>query len=171
MCPIAGSFEASIVFWGAIGPHKLFSSGALYQPMLWFFLVGAVAPVLVWVVARRYPKSWVRHVNIPLILASTSAIPPATAINFFAWALVGLVFQWYLRTRAFGWWQRYNFLLSAALDGGLAFASFLLFFCFKYPGVTLNWWGNNVESNTADYLSTPLMTVKEGEIIGPSTWL
>lgn len=139
--------------------------------MLYFFPIGAVAPVIVWFLGKKFPRHWVRYVNIPLILASTSAIPPATAINFFAWAIVGIIFQWYLKTRAHGWWSKYNFLLSAALDGGLAFANFLMFFCLKYPGVELNWWGNNVESTTADYLMTPLMTVAEGETFGPTTWL
>ena len=103
-------------------------------------------------------------------MASTAAIPPATAGNYFPWAMLGLLFQFYIKRRWRPWWSKYNYLLSASLDAGLAITTFFLFFCLYYPGVNLSWWGNNIADLTADGLGTPLVTVPEGSTFGPSTW-
>jgi hypothetical protein len=103
-------------------------------------------------------------------MTSTAAIPPATAINFIPWAIIGIYFQFFLKRYKTGWWSKYNYLLSAALDGGLAICTFLIFFCLYYPAVSLNWWGNSIGSDTADGLGTPLKTVAEGTTFGPKTW-
>jgi hypothetical protein len=40
--------------------------------------------------------------------------------------------------------MRYNYILSAALDAGVALSMVLIFFVLQYPkgGFTINWWGN-----------------------------
>lgn len=159
-----------MVFWGLVGPARLFSEGALYRPMLWFFLVGFTLPIIIYALDKRFPKIGLKYLNVPLIMTSIGSIPPATAINFMAWGAVGIFFQWYLRRRALGWWTKYNFLLSAALDGGLALTSLIIFFAFSYSGVTFSWWGNNVDATTADYNGLALMTVPDGETFGLKTW-
>ena len=52
------------------------------------------------------------------------------------------------------WWSRYNYILSAALDSGVAVGSIVIFFCLQYPnngGFNLIWWGNSISQNTLDY--------------------
>jgi hypothetical protein len=41
--------------------------------------------------------------------------------------------------------MRYNYILSAALDAGVALSVIVIFFCVQYPkgGVEVNWWGNS----------------------------
>ncbi|RDW82549.1 hypothetical protein BP6252_03661 [Coleophoma cylindrospora] len=169
-CPLASAYKTSIIFWGLIGPQKLFSSGALYTSMLSFFAVGAVAPVVVWWAGRVWPGRLWGNIHIPLILSSTGAIPPATAGNYIPWAIVGLLFNYYIKNRYAGWWAKYNYLLSAALDAGLAITTFFIFFCLYYPGVSLNWWGNVTVFETADALGLPLRMVAEGDTFGRKTW-
>jgi hypothetical protein len=65
------------------------------------------------------------------------------------------------RWSVFGW--------SFTLNPG-PICGFFLFFCFFYPDVELNWWGNLVASTTADELGTPLKTLPPGQTFGPSTW-
>jgi hypothetical protein len=43
--------------------------------------VGAVAPVITWALAKKYPKSWLQFVSIPVALNGALHIPPATGIN------------------------------------------------------------------------------------------
>jgi uncharacterized membrane protein len=63
-CPLANGYAANAVFWGLIGPTKLFKSGSMYNSMLWFFLIGAVLPVIVYLAARRFPKNkLLQHVS------------------------------------------------------------------------------------------------------------
>lgn len=65
--------------------------------MLWFFLIGALLPIPFYLLARRYPLSPWRFVNIPVLFAGISLLPPATGINFSSWFVVGAIFQWFMR--------------------------------------------------------------------------
>ena len=45
--------------------------------------------------------------------------------------------------------MRYNYILSAALDAGVALSVIIIFFTVQYPkgGFELNWWGNTGKSH------------------------
>lgn len=79
-CNQAQTFYSASIIWGAIGPARMFASGSPYQSMLWFFLVGLVLPVPFYLLARKYPKSWVKYIHIPLILNATGMMPPAVPL-------------------------------------------------------------------------------------------
>lgn len=49
-----------------------------------------------------------RSFSIPVVLAGTSWIPPATAVNYIPWALIGFIFNYVIRKRHFYWWAKYN---------------------------------------------------------------
>ena len=143
-----------------------------YYPAIWFLLIGALSPIPFYFLARKYPRSLARYVNIPVFWVGPVGMPPATGINFSSWALVGFIFQYYLRRFRFMWWMRYNYILSLALDFGLAMGALAIFFTVVFPGggQTLNWWGNTVYLNTADFNFASLKTVPEGSFFGPKTW-
>ena len=42
--------------------------------------------------------------------------------------MIGFAAQWWARTRRPGWFKKYNYLLSAALDGGAQVILFILSF-------------------------------------------
>lgn len=86
-----------------------------------------------------------------LIFSGVGQIPPAAAVNYVPWAIVGFVFQYMVRRRHFSYWTKYNcewliihdyffwateggFLfsikdvLSAALDAGTAIGVILVYF-------------------------------------------
>jgi hypothetical protein len=73
-----------------------------------FFLVGFVCPILTYLLLMKYPNSWIRYVNFPVIFAGTNWIPPASAVNYVPWAIVGFVFQYVIRRSNFQWWTKYN---------------------------------------------------------------
>jgi len=172
VCPSTNVFATSSLVWGGIGPHRLFSPGAMYSPLLWFFFVGALLPIPFYYLARRFPLSYWRYINIPVFFAGIGAMPPASGINYSSWVLVGFIFQWFMRRYHFRWWMRYNYILSAGLDAGVAIGIIFIFFALQMPkgGVQLNWWGNVAWQNTADALGTPLRTVAQGQTFGPSSW-
>ena len=43
-CPSTTVFGTASIIWGVIGPARQFSSGMLYNKLLWFFLIGAFMP-------------------------------------------------------------------------------------------------------------------------------
>ncbi|TFK45541.1 small oligopeptide transporter [Heliocybe sulcata] len=177
-CPSTEVFGTASIIWGVIGPALQFSKGQIYYALTWFFLIGAVAPVIPWAITRKYPNSFWKYVNLPVIFTGTGLIPPASAVNYVPWAIVGFIFQYVIRRRHFAWWTKYNYVLSAALDSGVAISVVVIFFCLQYPrngaiGATnlLTWWGNTVYTNTADYNGTSLRTLSDAEpTFGPATW-
>ncbi|KAN0078386.1 OPT oligopeptide transporter domain containing protein [Tylopilus felleus] len=163
VCPNTQVFGTASIIWGVIGPQRQFSSGQVYYGLVWFFLVGAICPVIAWAAQRKWPNSWVRYLNFPVIFNGTGNIPPATAVNYVTWGIVGFIFQYVIRRRHFSWWTKYNYVLSAALDTGLACSIILIFFCLQFPANgtigannVAKWWGNTVFLKTADGLATPL---------------
>ncbi|KAF9285516.1 hypothetical protein BGZ68_003795 [Mortierella alpina] len=131
---------------GAIGPARVFGSkdGAIYSPVTWGFLIGAVLPLLFWILSRRFPKvEWLKLVHWPVLLAATSNMPPALPYFYSNGLLIGFVFAFLLRRYRYGWWSRYNYLTSAALDTGVALAGLVIFFVIQAPGLEFpHWWGN-----------------------------
>lgn len=178
VCANTETFFVASIVWGAVGPERQFSSGQIYHGLTWFFLVGAVAPMLAWLINKRWPSSFFRYVNVPVILSGTSFIPPATAVNYIPWAVAGFIFNYLVRKRHFSWWAKYNYVLSAALDCGTAIGTLLVFFCLQYPrsgsigrDTIESWWGNTVYMDTADQLALPLITIPVGgKPFGPETW-
>jgi OPT family oligopeptide transporter len=171
-CPSTTVFATSSLIWGGIGPQRLFSPGERYGPIMWFFFIGAALPIPFYYLARRFPLSYWRYVNIPVLFAGIGSMPPATGINYSSWLLVGFLFQWFMRRYHFRWWMRYNYILAAGLDAGVAFGVLFIFFVLQLPngGISLNWWGNTAWLNTADVLGTPLRVLPSGQTFGPSTW-
>lgn len=145
-CPIARVHFNGSVFWGLIGPHRVFGPGAIYRPLIWAFLVGAIAPVGVYLAGRRHKHSVWRKVNLPVVFGSLSWIPPATGLNFSVWALVCWTFNYVIKRRRAEWWAKYNMILSAGLDSGLAVGVVVVFFGVVYPGWMegFSWWGTEV---------------------------
>lgn len=66
----------------------MFSPGHLYHPMVYWALIGAVLPVPFYLLAKRWPNSWIRFVNIPVMLTGCAYIPPATGYNYASWCVV-----------------------------------------------------------------------------------
>ena len=146
ICPGSNTFFTASVIWGAVGPHRLFSPGAIYSNLLWFLLVGFTAPIPFYFLARRFPLSYYRYINIPVFFAGLGAMPPASGINFISWVFTGFIFNFVIRRLHFRWWMRYNYILSAALDSGLALCTIVIFFALglaKPGGIQFNWWGNS----------------------------
>lgn len=121
----------------------MFGRHAYYSALNWCFVGGAVAPILVWLVHKMFPsKKWIKLINFPVILGATAMMPPASAINFNSWILVGTIFNCFVFRYRKKWWQKYNYVLSAGMDAGTAFLGVLLYFCLQYEGIKLHWWGN-----------------------------
>lgn len=158
-------YNASLI-WGTIGPQRMFQAGQVYNGLMYFFLIGPVVTVLVYLVYRRYPNSWVKYINVPVFFNAAGNIPPANTTQYSLWFIFGFIFNYLIRKRAFAWWKRYNYLTQAAMDTGTALATIIIFFALSYNGIKLNWWGNNVGSDTDDAKGTPWLTVPRGSHFG-----
>jgi hypothetical protein len=190
----ARQFSHGQIYYGMF--FVFFFSSVLPDPcvaLTFFFLIGFICPVIAWLISLKWPNSVIRYIkyalllhfgifsqsfsSFPVIFSGTGLIPPASAINYVPWAIVGFIFQYVIRRRHFAWWTKYNYVLSAAMDAGVAISAVLIFFCLQYPRngtIGLNtiqaWWGNTVYTKTADWNRTPVISLAENGTFGPATW-
>ncbi|KAF5676437.1 sexual differentiation protein [Fusarium heterosporum] len=171
-CPIARVHFNGSILWGVVGPNEFFGPKAIYRSLVWFFPLGALLPIPLWLYSRRHRSSILRKVNLPVIFGAMSWIPPATGLNFSVWVLVCYVFNYLIKNRHNAWWSKYTMTLSAALDSGLAFGIVVVFFGFIYPGFAnnLKWWGTEVYKQGCDWQACSYKTLPAGEQFGPKTW-
>lgn len=172
-CPNGKVFFNASIIWGVIGPQRQFSHGQIYYGLLFFFIIGAVTPVINWLILKKWPNSPVKYLHWPVFFSGTGYIPPATPYNYTSYCAVGLFFGWWIKKKWFHWWSKYNYSLSAGLDIGLAWCSLIIFLCLSLTNTDFpSWWGNDVINTTLD---TQVVTnirhiLKEGEAFGPSSW-
>lgn len=79
-----------------------------------------------------------------------------TPIN--TYMALGILSQWWVRTRYPRWFTKYNYIVAAALDGGTQIVVFILNFALfgaaGHPVAFPNWWGNDL-SLSADRCLAP----------------
>ncbi|CAA6673653.1 unnamed protein product [Spirodela intermedia] len=129
-CPGDHVFYDASVVWGLVGPRRIFGDLGPYSAINWFFLIA-------------FPeRRWIRLIISPVVIGGMVDMPPATAVNYTTWVLVGFLFGFVIYRRRREWWRRHNYLLSGALDAGLAFMAVLLYACLEIKGTKISWWGN-----------------------------
>ncbi|KAJ2310848.1 hypothetical protein IWW54_002963 [Coemansia sp. RSA 2705] len=136
-CRKAHLFYATTAIWGVLGPQRMFGGG--HAAMYWLFAAGLVLPVPVWLLRRRFPRSAWRHVSLPVALTLTGYLPNMPTHNAVMFTLCCFAFNYVLLRRRRAWWCRYNFVLTAALDAGLAVSGIVGFFALQH--VRVSWWG------------------------------
>ncbi|XP_078161614.1 oligopeptide transporter 7-like isoform X1 [Carex rostrata] len=145
-CPGDHVFYDASVIWGLIGPRRIFGDLGTYSAVNWFFLAGAIAPLLVWLAHKAFPnQTWITLINMPVLIGATSSMPPATAVNYTTWIIVGFLSGYVVYKYRRDWWQRHNYVLSGALDAGLAFMAVLIYLFLDLENINLNWWGNDLD--------------------------
>ncbi|KUI68534.1 Sexual differentiation process protein isp4 [Cytospora mali] len=171
-CPSGEVFYTASVIWGVIGPKRVFSGDAMYASLQYWWLIGGVCPIILWLLLKRWPKSPLRLINLPVIFNGNANIPPATPLNYMAWFVVGFIFNKFIRDRWRGWWMRFNYIVSAGLDSGLAISTIVVVLTLSLTNTEApNWWGNNGAFNTMDYQGTAISKIlKPGETFGPDHW-
>ncbi|EKD18024.1 uncharacterized protein L3040_004563 [Drepanopeziza brunnea f. sp. 'multigermtubi'] len=171
-CPNAHVFFTASIIWGTIGPQRIFGTDGVYHPLLYFFILGLGAPVLMYFLARRFPKSNLRYINTPIIFGGTAYIPPATPMTYATWGITGFIFNKYIKGRHLAWWTEYNFITSAALDSGTIICVLLIFFALQLPNTVTSpqWWGGwgGGFQNNGDW-NAVVQKVANGTF-GPSSW-
>jgi OPT family oligopeptide transporter len=137
-------FYGAAVQWGAIGPQRLYGEGRVYNNLLYGFLLGGLAPIPVYFLARKYPMSFWKYVNVPTIFAGALSYAPYNISYYIQPLALAVVFQIYIRRRATAWWLKYNYITSVALSASAGIWAVIWFFALNYVNYTPDWWGNDV---------------------------
>ncbi|KAF9047508.1 OPT oligopeptide transporter protein-domain-containing protein [Panaeolus papilionaceus] len=150
---IVQQYNSASVAMGALG-KELFSIGkpSGYWIIPFAMFLGLFAPIPFWLVWRfSKPGSWLgrsaKYLNIPIITLYMGWLPYSVNGQWWSCLVIGVFSQWWLRTRRPRWFIKYNYLLSAALDGGSQVILFILSFAvFGASGMEHPfpvWWGNS----------------------------
>ncbi|XBI82040.1 hypothetical protein VPH35_090821 [Triticum aestivum] len=101
-CPSTRMIYNEMVVWGLIGPRQMFFKG-VYSKLVYFFLIGNIAPIPVWILARRFPeKKWIKLILVPVLFMPGAKMPPARAVNYICWFVLGFIFNYIIFRR----WER-----------------------------------------------------------------
>ncbi|KAG0040261.1 hypothetical protein BGZ83_002620, partial [Gryganskiella cystojenkinii] len=146
LCPSAGTFYSASVIWGVISPNKMFGPLSIYNTVNYFFIIGFLLPIPFYFLKKKFPNTWVDYIHIPVLLAATGMMPPASPYMYPNWVALGFIFQFFVRRYRAAWHLRFTYVLSAALDSGTAFMVLLGFFIFDIRGkAMIDWWGTTVD--------------------------
>ncbi|GJJ70843.1 hypothetical protein EMPS_03193 [Entomortierella parvispora] len=142
-CPPVQTFYSASVIWGVISPQRMFGATSIYTAINYFFLIGFLLPLPFYFLKKRFPGTWVEQIHVPVMLASTGMMPPASPYQYVNWLVIGFAFQFLMRRYRNDWHIRFTYILSASFDTGVAFMGLAVFFIFQNRGVQKpNWWGN-----------------------------
>lgn len=168
-CPGVNTFFTASVFWGTVGPRKIWGIGGQYVSTLVGFPLGVVLVGFFYVLSLKWPRN-------PLIRNAHPVVMMGGALS---WAPFNLAYMWpavpvaavswlWLKNRFLGFWSKYNFVTSAALSCAIAISGIVIFFSVQINEVELSWWGNNVLAEGCDATGSCVrLKLEEGEYFGP----
>ncbi|KAF9481085.1 peptide transporter MTD1 [Pholiota conissans] len=143
------SFNSDAVSWGALG-SLLFAPDGRYAIVPFSILIGLAVPVPFWIIHKFYPKLGADKVVTPILCWSLGCLSVGINSAVFTTFCLTVFSQYYLRRYRPRWFRKYNFLLSAALDGGTQVMVFVFTFAVgggsgkvtNFPNWALNPVGN-----------------------------
>ncbi|KAF9584928.1 hypothetical protein BGW38_004646 [Lunasporangiospora selenospora] len=159
------SFWGSALVYGALGPQRMFALDGRYWFVFLGFAIGIIAPIILWLLSKAYPRIQWSKFNIAVIAGGMGIFPNGYTVGVFSSLVVSLIFQYYIFRYHKTWWTKYVYILSAALDTGAAFTG-LIIFLFIGGGLSgsLNakvpsWWANHYVEDNRSYPNYPYLGV------------
>ncbi|KAF5366856.1 hypothetical protein D9758_006513 [Tetrapyrgos nigripes] len=143
------SFNSDAVTWGALS-KQLYSPSGRYGIIPLSILIGLAIPIPFWLLHKKWPKAHFDKVITPMIASEIGYLSTGINSSIFMTFLLCVFSQFYIRKYHPRWFRKYNFLMSAALDGGTEVMVFVYSFAvggaggrtINFPNWALNPAGN-----------------------------
>ncbi|KAK3689215.1 OPT oligopeptide transporter protein-domain-containing protein [Podospora appendiculata] len=185
---------ASSLMWGLLGSDRMFNS--LYPLFKWCFLMGTGIAVLFLAGQHLGPKylpaareklrlrlrpgvfAALDRTLFPFVASLLWLNPILVIQGVQHWApsnmsyktpgfILSIIFMYWLPRHRLAWWEKYNYVLSAALTAGVAVSALIMFFAVGYNPVKLSWWGNKVSGAGVDGSQVGILQIPERGYFGP----
>ncbi|MBW0491551.1 hypothetical protein O181_031266 [Austropuccinia psidii MF-1] len=124
------SFEAQSITYGIFG-KRLYWPGKQYSIVLYMLLAGFVLPIPFHLLRKYRPRSFLCKTNVAMIAGTFYMAIQGITSGATAKLLTGFWSQYYMRRYRKEWYENYNYVLSAALDGGTQMSILILTFLFQ----------------------------------------
>ncbi|KAJ5805927.1 OPT peptide transporter Mtd1 [Penicillium pulvis] len=147
------SMNSQAITWAMA--KRIYSLSGDYWIVPMGIVIGLVLPVIHWSLNRVWPRLRNWPINTPMIALYTGYNYYGNTSWVWSSIAVGVFSQFYLRRRLPQIYNKYNYLIGAAMDGGSQIVIFVLSFAVlgasgaSHPFPT--WWGN--PSDNADHCS------------------
>ena len=95
--------------------------------------IGLIFPVPFWLLYKFSPSGSrlqraAHFIHTPIVALYVGYLPYSVNGQWWSCLVIGLASQWWARTHRPKWFRKYNYLTSAALDGGSQIILFILSF-------------------------------------------
>ena len=133
-CLGLNTFFTASVLWGTLGPIKMFGAKAMYNGLVWCFLIGAALPVIFHYGKKRVPSlqdvcthcfpislrllTPMSQLHMPVILAGMLGGTSGLG-GMFQGVAANWLFNVYIKRRYLAWWSKYNYITSTAFSAGI----------------------------------------------------
>jgi OPT family small oligopeptide transporter len=198
VCTDAVLWFATAIEYGAFGVPNMM---ALYPILPWCFLIGSLvgigfglfhkygSEIRAFTLRRASEAAGEKmesYIFKPLsyLKGFSPSVAWAGSLNWtggnnLSYATNGLylsfIFMYFIKRRYTAWFERYNYLVEAGFDVGVAISGIVQTLAFDFSssaGVSLKWWGNEVAQAGVDYQSynqnATLLPIPEVGYFGPS---
>ncbi|KAJ7203968.1 OPT-domain-containing protein [Mycena rebaudengoi] len=139
ICPGINTFFTAR--WGTLGPKRMFGAGGIYNSLLYCFLIGAIIPIPVFMLRKRFKV--LEYFHLPVFITGGLIWAPYNMANMWPAVPVAYVFNVIIKRRYVAWWSKYNYITTTAFSSAIAICAVVIFFAVQWPGVTIDWIGNN----------------------------
>ncbi|BGP50986.1 hypothetical protein JCM10450v2_006912 [Rhodotorula kratochvilovae] len=121
------SFNSQAVSWGALAKH-MYGPGSPYFIIPVAIVIGLAVPLPFYFAHRMWPKMKFDTFVSPITCWCLGYLSVGINSSVFGTMLVAVFSQFYLRRYRATWFRKYNYLMSAALDGGTQLFVFIATF-------------------------------------------
>ncbi|CEQ40884.1 SPOSA6832_02564 [Sporobolomyces salmonicolor] len=111
------SFNSQAVAWGALAKH-MYGPGSTYFIIPLAIIIGLAVPLPFFFAHKFFPKYRFDTIVTPIVCWCLGYLSVGINSSIFMTMLLGLFSQFYLRRFRSTWFRKYNYLVSAGLDGG-----------------------------------------------------
>ncbi|BGP57708.1 hypothetical protein JCM8202_005492 [Rhodotorula sphaerocarpa] len=147
------SFNSQAVSWGALA-KSFYGPGSPYAIIPYSILIGLACPLPFYVLHRFFPKAGFNTYVTPVTLWCLGNLSVGINSGIFMTVCLGFFSQFYLRRHRPSFFRKYNYLVSAALDGGTQLFVFIATFALFGAGgtpVEMPNWALNPAGGNYDY--------------------
>ncbi|KAF5718578.1 OPT family small oligopeptide transporter [Fusarium mundagurra] len=149
-CPRTHTFFMSSVIWGVVGPRRLFGLQGPYRAVTYTIPIGVIVPIAVYFLSKRWPNTFWRNVNAPILFMGPMAWAPFNWSYMQGSIVLAFVFNKVIKKRYAAWWEKYAYVLTSSMSAAIGISGAVMYFAVQHSGIALDWWGNRVQTEGVD---------------------
>lgn len=109
-CPGPNTFFTAAIFWGTVGPRKIWGIGGMYAVTLIGFPIGVILVAAFYMLSKRWPKNAILRNAHPVVMISGTLIWSPYNMAYVWPAVPVAAFSWlYLKKRFLPFWSKVSF--------------------------------------------------------------